>query len=152
MKLPIIQIKKSVDATIPMRVHSNDACVDLTADITEKVILYTDEQRLIDTGIRVNIPVSPEEFNWVLELMPRSGNAHKHGITIMNSPAQIDEGYHGNIMVILKNTKEKPFVINPGDRIAQMKLTKSYNFAWLEVASFTSITARGVKGIGSSGA
>ena len=133
MNLPIIQIVTNTG--LPMRSHADDACVDLVADIENEIILYTDEQRLINTGIKVNIPPSPEEFNWVLEIMPRSGNANKHGITITNSPAQIDEGYNGNIMVILKNTKERPFTIKPGDRIAQMKLTKSYNFAWLKVRS-----------------
>jgi len=152
MTKQIINIITNKDTKLPKRAHSSDACVDLTASIDESIILYTDEQKLISTGIKVHIKPSPinADFNWLLEITPRSGLANKHGITITNSPGIIDEAYTGIIMVILKNTKERPFTINPGDRIAQMKLTKSYKFNWHEVDSFVE-TVRGAEGFGSSG-
>jgi len=152
MTRPIINIITAAGTGLPKRAHPTDACVDLTAAIDKPITLYTDEQRLIDTGIRVHIepPAVDADFNWVLEISPRSGLANKHGITITNSPGIIDQEYTGKIMVILKNTKERPFVINPGDRIAQMKLTKSYKFDWYEVDDFAE-TLRGAKGFGSTG-
>ena len=149
--IPIIQIITDTRTELPMRAHETDACVDLCASIKRPVRLCFGKQSLVPTGIKVHIPTSPPEFNWVLEITPRSGLANKFGITITNSPGQIDENYQGEIMVIVKNTKKNMFVIEPGMRFAQMKLTKSYNFNWLRVSSFSAETDRGDGGFGDSG-
>lgn len=149
--LPAVpQIEIITNTDLPERSHPSDSCVDLRAIIDEPISLTHGEQVLVDTGIRVRMPESPPEFNWVLEIMPRSGHANKSGITVTNSPGQIDEGYTGKVMVIVRNTKKFKFIIEKGMKIAQMKLTKSYNFDWVKVESFDS-TERGVKGFGSTG-
>jgi len=144
------EIKIITDLDLPRKAHNTDACVDITANIDEPISLCFGEQALVDTGIRVNMPETDGSFNWVLEIVPRSGFANKHGITITNSPAQIDENYTGPIKAIIRNTKTSMFKIEPGMRIAQMKLTKSYNFNWVEVDSFEE-TDRGESGLGSTG-
>jgi len=150
MTVPSIQIITDTRTELPTRAHPTDACVDLCASIKKPIRLCFGKQSLVPTGIKVNIPESPEEFNWVMEITPRSGLANKFGITVTNSPGQIDENYQGEIMVIVKNTKKNMFVIEPGMKFAQMKLTKSYNFNWLRVSSFGETTDRSDSGFGSS--
>lgn len=149
--IPIVQIIKTNSAILPKRSHPSDGAVDLHAYITFPITLAFGEQVLVDTGIKVNLPsTEKEDFNWCFNITPRSGLANKHGITVTNSPGLIDQGYNGNIMVIVKNTKMAKFIIEPDMRIAQMKLSKSYKFTWYQVFEFTHNSDRGEKGFGST--
>ena len=136
---------------LPEYFHDSDGAVDLQANLEEPMLLSYGEQALIPTGVYIGLPHTPEDdFNWCMEITPRSGLANKSGITITNSPGLIDAGYRAQVFVILKNTKQQEFTIEPGDRIAQMKLTKTYKISWNTCSELTD-TDRGLKGLGSTG-
>ena len=119
------------------------AGVDLRA--VEKCVLQPGERALVPTGMRIALPVGYEA-----QVRPRSGLALKHGITLPNSPGTIDADYRGEILVIMQNLGEVPFVIEPGDRIAQMVVAPVCHVDWLEV-DFLEETERGSGGFGSTG-
>lgn len=100
----------------------------------------------VPTGIAVAIPEGHAGL-----VLPRSGLAHKHGITLTNAPGLIDSGYRGELQVLLLNTdREQAFEIAPGDRIAQLVVVPFAAPLWREVSEFES-TQRGAGGFGSSG-
>ena len=139
------------DMYLPEYAHKTDAAVDLQANINKPIILSYGEQKLIPTGISVGLPGTPDEdFNWVLDIVPRSGLANKHGLTITNSPGKIDSSFRGMIHIIVRNTKKDAFLITPGMRLAQMQLSKAYKISWNEVDSLDE-TERGQGGFGSTG-
>ena len=115
IKFLIDRVNKNLP--LPKRATSKSAGLDLMASITEPITLNPFERVLVPTGIRA---VGPSNIH--IEIRPRSGLALKHGITILNSPGTIDEDYKEEIKVILVNLSIEPFIINPGDRIAQMVL------------------------------
>jgi dUTP pyrophosphatase len=99
------------------RETTKSAGLDLYADLEASFILNPFERKLIGTGIKA---IAPSGFH--IEIRPRSGLAIKHGITVLNSPGTIDEDYKEEIKIILINLSMEPYIINPGDRIAQMVL------------------------------
>lgn len=121
------------------------AGMDLKASIDTPLTLGPLERALIPTGISIALPEGTEA-----QIRPRSGLAAKHGITVLNSPGTIDADYRGEIKVILVNLSNEPFVINPGERIAQMVVAKFEKVVWKEVAALDD-TARGEGGFGSTG-
>ena len=121
------------------------AGVDIRAHIENPVALYSLERKLIETGIFVAIPKGYE-----IQIRPRSGLAFKHGVTVLNTPGTIDADYRGEIKVLLVNLSAETFVIQPGERIAQMILCKHDQIHWEEV-SVLSETNRGPGGFGSTG-
>jgi len=135
---------------LPEYAHKEDACVDLQANITKSLTLSFGEQKLIPTGLYVALPEGNDYFNWVLDIVSRSGLANKFGIVVVNQPGKIDSHFRGMIHVILKNTKTDIFTVEPGMRIAQMQLSKSYVIRWNEVSELD-VTDRGAGGFGSSG-
>lgn len=90
-------------------------------------------------------------YIWQAEVRPRSGLAWKKGVTVMNTPGTVDNGYRGDLKVIVVNHGDEPFEIKKGDRIAQLVITKSYILDVEEVKEFPDETKRGEKGFGSSG-
>lgn len=112
------------------------------------IILQPNKRVLIKTGLHVQVP-----SGYKLEVLPRSGNALKAGITVLNSPGTVDADYRGEVGVILVNTSKKPFTIKKGDRIAQADLVKVETIEWDSVDSLEELekTERGEKGFGSSG-
>lgn len=131
-------------ARLPSRAHPGDAGLDLYA--CEGARLGPGERASVGTGIALEIP--PGYAGLVL---PRSGLAARHGIALVNAPGLIDSGYRGEVRVLLLNTdRERPFEIEPGQRIAQLLLTP---FAELEPveARELSVSERGDGGFGSSG-
>lgn len=129
----------------PAYATEQSAGVDLKANIQEPVELGSLERKLIPTGLYIALPKGYEA-----QVRPRSGLALKHGISVLNTPGTIDADYRGEIGVILVNLSKEPFVINPGERIAQMVIAKHETIEWEEVESLD-VTARGAGGFGSTG-
>jgi dUTP pyrophosphatase len=124
-------------------VHS--AGLDLRAFTDEKVKLAPLERKLVKTGLYIEIPAGYEA-----QIRPRSGLAIKHGITVLNSPGTVDADYRGEIGIILVNLSDKEFVINDGDRIAQMIIASHETAELVEVEELGE-TGRGEGGFGHSG-
>ena len=124
--------------------HHDDAGIDLRA--SEDFIIEPGERALVGTGLKIALPDGYAAF-----VMPRSGLAVKHGITVLNSPGVIDAGYRGEIMVPLLNTdKHQAFKVQEGDRIAQLVIMPVTNAVLHKVESLDD-TERGANGFGSTG-
>jgi dUTP pyrophosphatase len=131
-------------ATLPSKAHPGDAGYDLHA--AEAVTIGPGERASVGTGIAIELP--PRHAGLVL---PRSGLAARHGIALVNAPGLIDEGYRGEVRVLLLNTdRAEPFEVAPGDRIAQLLVTPVAGPDVVE-ADELGATVRGVGGFGSSG-
>lgn len=132
------------DAVLPARAHPGDAGLDLSA--CDPVVIAPGERVVVGTGVAVAIP--PGHAGLVV---PRSGLAARHGLTVVNGPGLIDEGYRGELKVILLNTdRERPVAIASGDRVAQLVVVAVAGIEPVEVSSLDE-AARGVDGLGSSG-
>lgn len=142
MKINIIN--KSQHA-LPSYETFASAGMDLRANLSEPVIIEPMERTLIPTGLFMEIPVGYEA-----QVRPRSGLALKKGITCLNSPGTIDADYRGEIGVILANLSKETFVVENGERIAQMVIAKHERAEWAEVEEL-STTERGAGGFGSTG-
>ena len=129
----------------PSYATEGSAGVDLKANIDEPITLAPLQRVVVPTGLRIALPKGTEA-----QVRPRSGLAAKHGITVLNTPGTIDADYRGEVGVILINLSEKDFVINPGERIAQMILARYERFEWEDVEQLDS-TSRGEGGLGSTG-
>ena len=146
---------------LPKYAHKGDAGLDLRANIEEienskylfNAIKLNDTTIILNPGGRVLIPTGlymaiPEGYE--LQIRPRSGLALKHGITVLNTPGTIDADYRGEIMVLLINFSTEDFVINDGERIAQMVLAKHEQCDFIEVNELDE-TERGTGGYGHTG-
>ena len=141
-----ILIKKLSEKVItPKYKTEGSSGLDLCAFLNKTVIIKPKSSKLIPTGIKVAIPVDLE-----IQIRPRSGLAAKSNISVLNTPGTIDSDYRGEIKVILFNHGEKDFVINNGDRIAQMILTPILKVSFHEVENLPD-TVRGIGGFGSTG-
>lgn len=141
MKLKINLIHE--DAKMPHRANEGDAGLDLFS--IEKKTIQSGETALISTGIQMELPQGTEA-----QIRPRSGLALKHAVTVLNSPGTIDEGYRGELKIILINHGKEGFVVEKGMRIAQMVIAPVLNIRLEEVENL-SYSARGEGGFGSSG-
>jgi dUTP pyrophosphatase len=138
-------IKLRPDAIVPTSAHAGDAGSDLYA--AEDALIAPGGRARIPTGIAVAVPDGHAGL-----VLPRSGLAHKHGVTLANAPGLIDSGYRGELQVLLLNTdREQPFELRAGERIAQLMIVPFAAPQWSEVAQFEEQTARGDGGFGSSG-
>ena len=143
IELPITRLRD--DAVIPARAYAGDAGLDLSA--CERVELAPGERALVGTGLAVAIPEGYAGF-----VQPRSGLAARNGLTIVNTPGLVDSGYRGELQVILLNTdRERPFVVEPGMRIAQLVVLELPSVELVEVDELPE-AERGVRGFGSSSA
>lgn len=129
----------------PSYESSGSAGADVRAHVDGPVVIQPGRSALIPTGIRMEIPSGYE-----IQVRPRSGLALKHGITVLNTPGTIDSDYRGEVGIVLINHSDRDFVVNDGDRIAQLVLAK------VEQALFTTAetlgsTTRGSGGFGSTG-
>lgn len=141
MKIKIINKSKHA---LPKYQTALSAGMDLYANIEESVTLKPLERKLISTGLLIELPQGFEA-----QIRPRSGLAIKNGITVLNTPGTIDADYRGEIGVILVNLSAEPFIINDGDRIAQMIIAKHESAVWEEVTELDK-TDRGTGGFGST--
>jgi dUTP pyrophosphatase len=121
------------------------AGMDLRAAIQEPIALQPLERALVKTGLFIELPIGYEA-----QVRPRSGLALKKGITVLNSPGTVDADYRGEIGVILVNLSSEPFVIENGERIAQLVIAKHERAEWNEVTALSE-TSRGAGGFGSTG-
>ena len=121
------------------------AGMDIRANTSEPIELPAFARKLIPTGLYLEIPPGYE-----CQIRPRSGLALKHGISVLNSPGTIDSDYRGELGVVLINHSDKLFVLNPGDRIAQMVFNKIECVQWNEKKEIDK-TDRGSAGFGSTG-
>jgi dUTP pyrophosphatase len=132
-------------ATLPTRAHHADAGLDLYA--LEGSTLAPGERSLVRTGIAIELPRGHAGL-----VLPRSGNAARHGISLVNAPGLIDEGYRGELQVLLLNTdRDTAFTVEPGMRIAQLVIIKVSVPDIVELETLEE-TSRGAGGFGSSGA
>lgn len=142
MKIQIINRSKH---SLPSYATVLSAGMDLRANIDEPIILKPLQRVLVPTGLYIAIPAGYEA-----QVRPRSGLAIKKGVTVLNSPGTIDADYRGEVCVILVNLSEEPFVIEDGERIAQMIIARHEQVEWDEVDELTQ-TERGVGGFGHTG-
>lgn len=142
LKIQITALAEGV--TIPAYAYPGDAGMDLRA--TEAVTLAPFERALVSTGLAIAIPEGYAGF-----VQPRSGLAIKQGVSVLNTPGLIDSHYRGELKVALINLDaHNTFVVQPGDRIAQLVIQKVANVEW-EVVDALDETERGAGGFGSSG-
>lgn len=121
------------------------AGMDLRANLSEPRTLKPLERSIVGTGLFIELPIGYEA-----QVRPRSGLAAKKGITVLNAPGTVDADYRGEIGVILVNLSNEEFVINNGERIAQLVIAKHERAEWVEVESLSE-TDRGEGGFGSTG-
>ncbi len=142
MKVKIVNKSKH---RIPEYTTDFSAGMDLRANLKDPVILKPLERTLVPTGLFVELPAGVEA-----QIRPRSGLALKNGITVLNTPGTIDADYRGEIMVILVNLSNIEFVINDGERICQMIISRHEKIEWEEVFELSQ-TIRGKGGFGHTG-
>ena len=142
MKLKIVCPDKSL---LPARAHPHDAGLDLRCAERFGVTLAPGERQLVDTGVKVAIPAG-----YVGLVHPRSGWAHKYGITVNNAPGTVDAGYTGNVRVNLINHGRDVVSIGYGERIAQL-LIQRVELPEIEIVDSLDTAARGTGGFGSTG-
>ncbi len=130
---------------LPEYATAQAAGLDLKANISEPIVLKPLQRQLVSTGLFIELPNSYEA-----QIRPRSGLAFKNGITVLNSPGTIDADYRGEVKVLLVNLSNEDFIINDGERIAQMVIAKHEQINWEQV-SVLEESNRGAGGFGSTG-
>ncbi|WP_431167383.1 dUTP diphosphatase [Tenacibaculum halocynthiae] len=140
-----VQIINKSKHQIPAYETEGSAGMDLRANIEEVITLKPLERAIVKTGLFIALPVGFEA-----QVRPRSGLAAKKGITVLNAPGTVDADYRGEIGVILVNLSNENFVINDGERIAQLVIAKHERINWQEVTVLDE-TERGAGGFGSTG-
>ena len=131
-------------AVLPSAAHPGDAGLDLHAAVA--LTIASGAWTTVPTGIAIELPPGTEA-----QVRPRSGLAARHGVTVLNAPGTIDEGYRGEVGVILINHGSAPFEVTPGARIAQLVVQRRLEIQVVEIDELTA-TARGAGGFGSTGA
>ena len=140
-----IQVVNKGHQPLPAYATVQSAGMDLRANIDEPIVLKPLERRLIPTGLHIALPAGYEA-----QVRPRSGLALKKGITVLNSPGTVDADYRGEVGVILINLSQEEFVINDGERIAQMVIARHEQAEFVEVEVLDE-TERGDGGYGHTG-
>ena len=140
-----VKIVNKSNHRLPEYATPGSAGMDLKANTTEPIVLKPLERQMIPTGIHIQLPEGCEA-----QVRPRSGLAAKYGVTVANSPGTVDADYTGEIKVILINLSNENFVVNPGERIAQLVVARYERVEWDEVATLDD-TERGEGGFGSTG-
>ena len=140
-----IKVINTGSQPLPLYATPQSAGMDLRANIEEPITLHPLERKLIPTGLRIALPVGYEA-----QIRPRSGLALKHGITVLNSPGTVDADYRGEVMALLINLSQEDFIINPGERIAQMVIAR-HEQAEFQIVEELDETERGAGGYGHTG-
>lgn len=145
MRVRVRRLDHALDMPLPQPASPGSAGADLRAAISEPLTLAPGDRALVPTGLRIEIPPG-----WEAQVRPRSGLALRHGITVLNGPGTIDSDYRGEVGVILIHHGKRPFVLQRGDRMAQLVLARAEPVEWEESAAL-SASGRGRGGFGSSG-
>lgn len=140
-----IKVVNAGNQPLPAYATSQSAGMDLRADIQEAITLSPMDRQLVPTGLRIALPAGFEA-----QVRPRSGLALKHGVTVLNSLGTIDADYRGELKVLLVNLSREDFVINPGERIAQLVIARHEVAQWETVEELDE-TERGEGGYGHTG-
>ena len=140
-----VQIINKSHHQLPQYATIQSVCVDLRANLLQPIVLAPMQRALIPTGLYISLPAGYEA-----QVRPRSGLAIKKGITVLNSPGTIDADYRGEICIILINLSQEEFVVNDGERVAQMVIARHEQAEWVEVEALDE-TERGAGGFGHSG-
>lgn len=140
-----VQIINTSKHATPNYETKGSAGMDLRANLDESITLKPLERTIVKTGLFIALPIGFEA-----QVRPRSGLAAKKGITVLNSPGTVDADYRGEVGVILVNLSNEDFIINDGERIAQLVIAKHERVLWQEVTVLNE-TERGVGGFGSTG-
>ena len=140
-----IQIINGSHHALPRYATPLSAGMDLRANLDAPITLQPLERKLIPTGLRIALPAGYEA-----QVRPRSGLALKHGVTVLNTPGTIDADYRGEIGIILVNLSQEPFIINDGERIAQMVIARHEQPELIAVEVLDE-TERGEGGFGQTG-
>ena len=141
----VIKVVNRGHQPLPEYATPQSAGMDLRANLSEAVTLQPLERRLIPTGLHIALPTGYEA-----QVRPRSGLALKKGVTVLNTPGTIDADYRGEIGVVLINLSQEPFVVNDGERIAQMVIARHEQGELTEVEVLDE-TERGEGGYGHTG-
>src|SRR6187549_614527 len=128
----IVKIVSRSHHPLPGYETPHAAGMDLRASLEESIVLQPLERALIPTGLFLELPAGFEA-----QIRPRSGLAYKHGITVLNSPGTIDADYRGELKVLLVNLSEEEFLIEDGERVAQMVIAKHETVNWHETAELS---------------
>ena len=145
LKVVITRSDRAKELSLPLPEYATPASAGVDLRASEARVIPPGGRALVPTGLRIALPERYEA-----QVRPRSGLALKHGVTLPNSPGTIDADYRGEIGVILMNLGQEPFVVEPGDRIAQMVVAPVARVAWSE-AEVLDATERGEGGFGSTG-
>lgn len=144
-EIAIRRLPGSEDLPLPRKMSRGASGFDLFAAVDEPLTLMPGERKLISTGIALEMPAGVEA-----QVRSRSGLALRHGVAVLNSPGTIDSDYRGEVGVILVNLGEEPFVVNRGDRIAQLVFGRVLDVRFVEVERL-GVTERGDGGFGHTG-
>lgn len=139
-----VKVVNKSEYPLPKFATPGSAGVDLVANIENEITLQPFARELVPTGLFVALPEGTE-----LQVRPRSGLALKHGVTVCNTPGTVDCDYRNEVKVILINLSNEPYVLRPGERIAQAVLNRYERFDWEEVESLDETERKG--GFGSTG-
>lgn len=140
-----VKIINNSQHALPAYETGSSAGMDLRANISEPIALKPLERAIVKTGLFIELPVGYEA-----QVRPRSGLAAKKGITVLNSPGTIDADYRGEIGVILVNLSNEEFIVENGERVAQLVIARHEHISWQEVDVLEE-TSRGAGGFGSTG-
>lgn len=140
-----VQIVNKGRHALPQYATPQSAGLDLRANLDTPVTLAPLQRAMVPTGLYIALPEGYEA-----QVRPRSGLAAKHGVTVLNSPGTVDADYRGELRVILVNLSDQPFVINDGERIAQMIVTRHEQVEWQPVETLPD-SERGAGGFGHTG-
>ena len=141
----VLRLAGPADLPLPAYMSPGAAGADVCAAVEAPVVLAPGERMLIPTGFALDVPEGYE-----VQIRPRSGLALRSGVTLLNSPGTIDSDYRGELKVILINHGDTTFVVQRGDRVAQLVLAPVTLASWLEVEELD-VTTRGEGGFGSTG-
>jgi dUTP pyrophosphatase len=143
--IQVVRLPHSEGLPLPAYVTEGAVGMDLLAAVTEKLVIAPGERVLVPLGLCIALPRGYE-----LQVRPRSGLALRHGITLANSPATVDEDYRGELKLIVVNAGAEPFTVERGMRIAQAVVAPVVRAVWHETTTLPE-TARGSSGFGSTG-
>ena len=143
VRVPVVRVRRS-RIPLPAYMSAGAAGVDLTADLEREVAIAPSGRALVPTGLAMALPAGYEG-----QVRPRSGLAHRTGLTVLNAPGTIDSDYRGEVQVLLVNLGLEAAIVRPGDRIAQLVVAPVARVEWAEVDALDG-TDRGGGGFGST--
>jgi len=145
IEIPVTRLPGNEDIPLPCYITGQAAGMDIFAAVRDEETIFSGERKVIPSGIAIALPEGFEA-----EIRPRSGLAVRYGVTVINSPGTIDADYRGEILILLINHGQEPFVVKRGDRIAQMVVHRVCRVVW-HPCDELGCTQRGAGGLGHTG-